>query len=118
MPGRAAAAADSGKILQSLVQKINRPSLYWLDGHYSSEFFIGDEYFVTAKGEKDTPVLSELQTLLADKHSHVILIDDARLFTGQNDYPSVAELKKIVSRASHPYSFSIAKDIIQIIPVQ
>ncbi len=107
---------DSGLILKELVHTINEPALYWLDGHYSSEFFIGTEYFVTAKGEKNTPVVSELQTLLKDKHKHVILIDDARHFNGDNDYPKVKEIKKMLQHAAHPYTLYVEKDIIRILP--
>jgi hypothetical protein len=107
---------DSGVELKKLVKEINGPALYWLDGHYSSEFFMGSEYIVTARGEKDTPVVSELQTLLKDKHRHVILIDDARLFNGNNDYPKIKEIKQMLQQATHPYTLSVERDIIRILP--
>jgi hypothetical protein len=109
---------DSGDVLQDLVKEIDAPALYWLDGHYSSEFFIGNEYFKTALGEKQTPVKKELQTLLNDRHKHVILIDDARLFTGTNDYPSMNEIKKMAARSPHGYTVSLSKDIIHLIPAK
>src|ERR1035437_2841357 len=40
---------DSGKVLKDIVKEINEPILFWLNGHYSSEFFMGDEYIVTVK---------------------------------------------------------------------
>jgi hypothetical protein len=107
---------DSGEELKKLVLKINAPTLFWLDGHYSSEFFMGSEYIVTARGEKDTPVVNELKTLLTDKHSHVILIDDARLFNGENDYPTIKEIRKMLQDAAHPYALTVEKDIIRILP--
>lgn len=107
---------DSGEELKKLVKEIDGPALYWLDGHYSSEFFIGSEYIVTARGEKDTPVVKELKTLLNDKHRHVILIDDARHFNGHNDYPTVKEIKKMLQQSAHPYTLSVERDIIRILP--
>ena len=77
---------DSGKVLKDIVKEISEPILFWLDGHYSSEFFIGDEYFVTAKSDLNTPVEEELRTILASRRDHIILIDDARLFNGTDDY--------------------------------
>ena len=41
---------DSGFLLKGLVEQINQPILFWLDGHNSSEFFVGEEFIRTAKG--------------------------------------------------------------------
>src|SRR5213076_2583878 len=56
---------DSGKELGRIMQRINEPALFWLDGHYSA----GD----TARGEKDTPLYEELDHILrAPDLGHVI----------------------------------------------
>src|ERR1019366_8036945 len=47
---------DSGDLLPSVLAKVSEPCLFWLDGHYSE----GD----TAKGEMETPILRELNTIL------------------------------------------------------
>ena len=47
---------DSGIELMNLAARIDQPSLFWLDGHYSAE--------ETAKGDKETPVIEELQHIL------------------------------------------------------
>jgi len=75
---------DSGIVLKKLLKEISEPALFWLDGHYSSG--------ITAKSDKNTPIIEELKTILSSPFNHGILIDDARLFTGQNDYPSIPEL--------------------------
>ena len=107
---------DSGDILNHLVKEINQPTIFWLDGHYSSEFYIGDKYFITAKGKLNTPIISELTAILKSDLSHVILIDDARLFVGRDDYPSVKQMRKFIRRTNNNYSLNISDDIIYILP--
>jgi hypothetical protein len=67
---------DSVEILPEILLNINEPCLFWLDGHYSGGF--------TAKGNKETPILQEVISIL-NHHidRHIILIDDARCFNGQ-----------------------------------
>lgn len=108
---------DSGVLLQSLVKTINAPTLFWLDGHYSSEFYYGDRYIKTARGEKVTPILAELDAVLNDDHLHVILIDDARLFNGDWEYPELKTIYDIVGKFSDRYEVTLARDIIRICPV-
>jgi hypothetical protein len=108
---------DSATQLGAILFEINSPVVFWLDGHYSSEFQSGDEYIVTGKGEKDTPVMEEL--IQISRHpvkGHVILIDDARLFNGNDDYPTKAEVSAFVEQHLPGHSFSIKKDIIRILP--
>lgn len=109
---------DSSDVLISLISRFKEPALFWLDGHYSSEFYIGDEYIKTAKGKLDTPVESELENILSTNLNHVILIDDARLFKGINDYPSISKVKKIVYYYKNNYKVKVENDIIQIYPYE
>jgi hypothetical protein len=97
---------DSSEKLHEIVNILDESTLFWLDGHYSGG--------ITAKGEKETPILDELKIILSSKnsHSHIILIDDARCF-GKGDYPSIDEIKKI----SSVYGFkniTVESDIIRI----
>lgn len=108
---------DSATQLGNILQSVNAPCLLWLDGHYSSEFWVGDEYVVTAKGEKETPILEELRQVA--NHSiknHVILIDDARLFVGKSDYPAISELRSFVATNFPDHTFAAKNDIIRILP--
>ena len=107
---------DSGIVLKSILSEINSPVLFWLDGHYSSEFYIKGEFVRTAKGATDTPVKKELDIILQSKVESIILIDDARLFNGINDYPTIREVKKKVKSYNANYSVFVKKDIIHIIP--
>src|SRR5258708_4484486 len=72
---------DSGKVLPQVLSSISEPCLFWLDGHYSGG--------ITAQADLDTPIMRELQTVFRHPcKTHVILIDDARLFDGTHDYPT------------------------------
>ena len=99
---------DSGEILGEILTTISVPCLFWLDAHYSS----GE----TAKGNLDTPIIKELETILSHNRNHVILIDDARLFDGTNDYPKLNVLKDFVSRKNPGLEFETSADIIRIFP--
>lgn len=98
---------DSGILLPDILKDINEPCLFWLDGHYS-----GDE---TGKGELETPIYKELDAIYATKFKHVIIIDDARLFVGKNDYPTIAELTTYVKSKNAQATVSVEMDLIRII---
>lgn len=99
---------DSAEVLPKIIQDINEPILFWLDAHYSCG--------VTARGNRDTPISSEVESIL--KHplckQHVILIDDARDFNGENDYPSLADLEKFILEDKTYKHFEVIDDIIRI----
>ncbi|MBN8201202.1 MULTISPECIES: rRNA adenine N-6-methyltransferase family protein [Bacillaceae] len=106
---------DSSLVLGDMLKSINVPCVFWLDGHYVPDSID------TARGDRDTPILDELDQIL--KHHvrhHVILIDDARCFIGPNpilnDYPTIQELKKFVKSRRPELSFQVADDIIRILP--
>ena len=82
---------DSSEKLPKILSKIDNPCLFWLDAHYSGEN--------TSKTNVETPISKELQCILNHPNkNHVILIDDAHKFTGKNDYPTIDELKEIISQ--------------------
>lgn len=80
---------DSGRVIADLLPKLDQPTLFWLDGHYSAG--------MTARGEKDTPIFEELGHIFASKLTdYAIVIDDARLFGADPAYPTMEELKKFI----------------------
>ncbi len=100
---------DSSHAIPSLVQELNRPAIFWLDGHYS-----GGE---TAMGDKISPVLTEIQAILHRPGAgHVLLIDDARLFVEGTGYPTVAEVTKQVEYLAPHYRFNVSDDCLQFFP--
>lgn len=64
---------DSSIVFESLLPNIKHDSIFFLDGHWSS----GD----TAKGNKDCPLIEEVQHIYnLYKNKAIIIIDDFRLF--------------------------------------
>lgn len=99
---------DSGLLLPECVEKLCEPALFWLDGHYSGG--------VTAKGDADTPISTELAAILDSPiKNHVVLIDDARCFTGENGYPYLDALIKTV-REHGNFDIEVSTDIIRLTP--
>jgi hypothetical protein len=78
-----------------------------LDAHYSGG--------ITAGSERSQPVLDELAAILAHPVSgHVILIDDARGFTGEEASPKMEELQRLVALHKPRWTFKVRDDIIRV----
>lgn len=102
---------DSAQVLPNLLAQIAEPCVFWLDSHYSG--------FFTEKGDSETPVWQELAHILQHPiQQHVILIDDARLFTGQDQYhpgyPTIEQLRELIRNHNPNWVFEVRDDIIQI----
>ncbi|MBU6231451.1 MAG: hypothetical protein KGI45_01995 [Patescibacteria group bacterium] len=98
---------DSATMLPEILKTLDRPALFWLDGHFSGG--------VTARGPLETPIERELDAIFAHSvKGHAILIDDARLFDGTHDYPTIEAVKKKTAAAG----FTCAKkgDLLMILP--
>jgi hypothetical protein len=97
---------DSGKVLPKILKDINEPAIFWLDGHYSGG--------VTAKGDKECPIFEELDAILNNKRfNHILLIDDARCFIGDGDYPSIKKLTEFIRSKNDKYQVEVKHDIIR-----
>jgi hypothetical protein len=102
---------DSGIELMNLMDKIDQPALFWLDGHYSDG--------VTARGEKNTPIYEELRHILnAPDRGHVIIIDDARCFGSDPDYPNREDLASFIKSKRQNLEIVVQDDSIRITPRQ
>jgi hypothetical protein len=97
---------DSGLILKDVVLEIKEKAVFWLDGHYSAG--------ITAKGEKDCPIFEELNAIFTSKFDHILLIDDARCFNGEGDYPTINELTEYVLSERKGSRIEIKDDSIRI----
>ena len=98
---------QSGEVLPKVLEDIDEPSLFWLDAHWSGGS--------TAKGNLETPVMQEMKCILDHNRAadHVILIDDARCFVGDNDYPALSELERFVLGIHPDWAFEVKDDIIK-----
>lgn len=99
---------DSAIALRDLVPKLEAPALFWLDGHYSG----GN----TGKGAKETPIMEELETIFSSPLPHIVLVDDARCFGTEKDYPSLTELEAYVRSRRPDARMFIKHDCIHILP--
>ena len=98
---------DSGQKLRDIVPRLKSKTLFWLDGHYSAGF--------TAQGKVDCPIFDELETILRNcSVSWVILIDDARCFGVDRDYPSISELSTYIKNRCSDASIVVENDIIRV----
>jgi hypothetical protein len=99
---------DSGSAIEGIVASLDAPALFWLDGHYS-----GGE---TARGNLDTPVLAELAHVLAASLPHPIVIDDARLFGTDPNYPDLEHVVAFVADRAPERTVAVDTDSIRILP--
>jgi hypothetical protein len=101
---------DSSNILPLILKNINESAIFWLDGHYSDG--------ITAKGKLNCPIFNELKAIfdMNNNLEHIILIDDARHFIGESDYPTIDELSNYITSRNVNYSLEVKNDIIRIMP--
>ena len=98
---------DSALLLPDILDRLDEPALFWLDGHFSGG--------ITAKAELETPISEELRHILNHRvPNHVILIDDARLFNGERDYPALEALRDFIAGIRPDHFFEVDTDIIRI----
>jgi hypothetical protein len=74
------------EVFPKLLNETDKPLFIWLDAHYSGG--------VTAGEQDKCPVLAEINAIqqFRNPSNTVVLIDDARGFLGQNDWPFLSDL--------------------------
>jgi len=98
---------NSATVLPTILERVDSPVLFWLDAHYSTG--------ITAGGDADAPILKELDTILGHSvNDHLILIDDAREFTGKNGYPTIETVLDFVRSRNPELRVLAYNDIIRI----
>ena len=100
---------DSGKKLKEILKDLDRPSLFWLDAHYSVEG--------TGQGKIDSPIINEIKTIFKSRQKNVILIDDANDFNGKKGYPKIEYFKTFIKKNKLKYNIYKNKNIIILEPL-
>ena len=100
-------SANGGERLADVLAEVTQPCLSWLDGHYSD----GN----TAKTVVETSIVGELRLIL-EHHvlRHVLLVDDARKFTGLNGRPTLDSLRALIFSKHPEWVFQVVDDITRI----
>ena len=83
---------DSSKVLPEVLETFKgTPFTYWLDGHYSGG--------VTALGEKESPLMEELESILSrGVDGELIYIDDMRIYRDFNDEINTKNILELVKK--------------------
>lgn len=101
---------DSGLLIEDILKKDITEKLFWLDAHYSAGITASSTNF------GDTPISKEVEVILNYwVPNSVILIDDARLFVGKDNYPTISELTNFITSKNLNLKVFIDKDIIHIL---
>jgi len=101
---------DSGLMLEDIVTRNTEKKLFWLDAHYSAG--------ITASSAKfgDTPISKEIEVILDHwTDESVILVDDASLFVGKDNYPTIEEVRQFVVSKNLGLKVFVDKGIIHIL---
>lgn len=97
---------DSGKKIFDIINSISTRAVFWLDGHYSGTY--------TALGDVECPIYGEIDGVFSGKiKDHILLVDDARCFVGENSYPTVEELYNYIKKYNPNYKMSVFVDILR-----
>lgn len=81
---------NSEDFVKELVMCDLGPCLWFLDAHYAGEG--------SARADIDTPVMEELTAIFNDTDRHVVIVDDARLFGIEKDYPTIGEVNALAAK--------------------
>jgi hypothetical protein len=97
---------DSATVLPSLLADVFEPTLFWLDGHYSGG--------VTAHGGIATPIVEEVEAILAHPmQGHVLLIDDAHWLQTELSVGGVDDLVSNIRSARPAWMVELRDDVIR-----
>jgi hypothetical protein len=105
---------DSRAFLSMLRQRLQPPTMFWLDAHFSGEG--------TAGKSEECPVMGEILAIDGLRGCDVILIDDARMFLGvpppphdPEQWPTFDAIRKLVNRYEGTH-LQVIGDVIVVTP--
>lgn len=101
---------DSGDLFKALLPTITQKIIFYLDAHFD----YGGEGI-----PEQNPTIRELDAIFAFQPNSIILIDDARMFSGRLGgfcSPPLRELEQYVVGKNPNLTFEVIDDIIRIYP--
>lgn len=106
---------DSGRLLGEVVASLTEPALFWLDAHWSGPGTAGES--------AECPVLEEIAAIDAGLPSHLVLVDDARMFLqpphplhNADDWPDIATMVHALKKARPEDYVGVIEDVILRVP--
>lgn len=97
---------ESQRFLKQVLPQSNGRKIFWLDAHYMSN--------IGARGEKETPILEELEAIKAsDIKDGIIMIDDMRYaYTTGKPYPPLTEICNALLAINPSYHLALLGDVL------
>ena len=97
---------DSAELLPKILEHIDAPATFWLDGHYM--------WIDTARGKTNSPILAELESIRQHGiKTHTIMIDDVRQFgTIHFDFIELDDITQKIQEINPNYKFSFGAGLI------
>ena len=105
---------DSAAVLAEVIERLDAPALFWLDGHYSGG--------ITAGAELESPIMGELDILRRARETRSELIDRSTIYVddleafGTEGYPTLEELQEVVRTSLPRHTFRIVNNALRIVP--
>lgn len=100
---------DSKDVLSEIIEQLDKPTLFWLDAHYSGG--------VTAKGEIAAPLLQELQLISKSNiKEHVIVIDAISDFSIKEENTPLSKIIAKLESINPSYKFYFDYDMLFALP--
>ncbi len=104
---------DTINLLKNTLSKLESPSLFWLDAHWSGGLTYGES--------DECPLLAEIEIINRSDCEHFILIDDARLFLSPPPPPHSPQqwpdISNILNSGKNSRHIVIVDDVIIAVPV-
>jgi len=99
---------DSRKVLPTILEHIDRPTLFWLDAHFSGGITSGEINNPPIREELDLLIEHIVRTGL----NHLIIVDDAKYFVTAEKFPSIAQVDELIKKELPLYRCKVCHDMI------
>lgn len=107
---------DSRVEIKKLIKKLDEPTIFWLDAHWSGEETYGDT--------DQCPLIGELEIINHSRFDNFIFTDDARLFTSPPQPPhhpeqwsDISAIIKTLNKSENERYVVIIEDVIIAVPI-